>query len=333
MAYGWIGWLVAGVMLVASPALANDTQAVEGAGGLRLAKNAALRMESEDLRLGRDEVRVAYVFRNLSPHDQTITVAFPLPALDMGDLSETPHSFHFNGRDGDVVDFHLEVDGRPAAPKLDVHAINAAGRDITAALRAAGVPMVGARSDDEIERALGRLTAAQVKTLAAVDAVDADEWMPPNDVHHPKWRVRASYYWTQRFPAGGVVRIGHRYRPVLGAVPVRDLDLAKLPSELGGLGTWPDEKKGWCLTRADLRPYARSGAVLAWLEYVLKTGANWAGPIGQFRLTIAAPPGGIASACPIPGLTLTRSRAGLAADAINFTPTSDIAAAFAAPVW
>ena len=27
MAYGWIGWLVAGVMLVASPALANDTQA------------------------------------------------------------------------------------------------------------------------------------------------------------------------------------------------------------------------------------------------------------------------------------------------------------------
>lgn len=331
MAYRWILRLAAVLALLAAPAFANDTQAVQSAGGLRFARSPALRMESEDLRLAPAEVRVAYRFRNLTPRDQTITVAFPLPELDMGDLSETPHSFHFNGRDGDVVDFRLEVDGKPVAPKLDAHAINAAGKDVTAALRAAGVPLVGARSDDEIERALARLTPAQVKALAAVDAVDADEWKPPSDVHHPKWRVRASYYWTQRFPAGGVVRINHRYQPVLGAIALDDLDLTKLPQELGQLGTWACEKQGWRLTRADLQRFSGKRATLAWLEYVLRTGANWAGPIGRFHLTIAAPPGGLAAACPIPGLTLTRSAAGLAAEQANFTPTSDIAAAFVTP--
>jgi hypothetical protein len=328
MANRWIG--AATLLFAACPALANDTQAVIKAGGLTFAKSAALRMESEDLRLARDEVRVAYVFRNLASRDVTITVAFPLPELDMGDLSETPHTFHLNGRDGDVVDFKLEVDGRPVAPKLDARAVNAAGKDVTAALRAAGVPLVGAKSEDEIQAALKRLTPAQVKALAAVDAVYPDEWAQPDDVRHPKWRVRASYYWTQHFPAGGVVRVTHRYKPVLGGVR---FETAVRPGALRELGTWPDEKKGWCLTPADLKAArGRGGVDLAWLEYVLKTGANWAGPIGRFKLTIAAPAGGIAASCPIPGLMLTRSVAGLTAEQANFTPTSDIAAAFAAPV-
>jgi hypothetical protein len=31
--------------------------------------------------------------------------------VDVGDMSETPHRFHLSGRDGDIVDFLLTVDG------------------------------------------------------------------------------------------------------------------------------------------------------------------------------------------------------------------------------
>lgn len=106
---------------------------------------------------------------------------------------------------------------------------------------------------------------------------------------------------------------------------------AKLANE----GVWPDEKRGWCLTPALAReasgPDTRRPMSLAWLEYVLHTGANWAGPIGHFRLEIAADSKGVVSACPIPGLILQRRAGTLIAERANFTPSSDIAVLFLSP--
>ena len=64
-------------------ALANDSTASLDAGGLNLTFNPDIRMESEDLYLSRDEVRVVYRFRNESDHVATL-VAFPLPAMIIG---------------------------------------------------------------------------------------------------------------------------------------------------------------------------------------------------------------------------------------------------------
>ena len=323
--------ILVAILAVAGAARANDTEAVLGAGGLTFAKSAALRMESEDLRLSRREVRIAYVFRNLSDHAVTTRIAFPLPDVDVGDMSETPHRFHLAGRDGGIVNFRLIVDGRERMASLEARAVNTEGRDVTELLRRFRIPLIGARSEDEVARALNSLTPAAVKTLAAADAVYADEWKTPGDVKHPAWRVRAAYHWLQTFPARGDVRIEHRYQPVLGglpAVPLKDVTTANLANE----GVWPDEKRGWCLTPAVVRqasgPNTRRPMAIAWLEYVLRTGANWVGPIGHFRLEIAADPSGVVSTCPVPGLDLQRRGASLTAERANFTPTSDIAVLF-----
>src|SRR5258708_40371425 len=51
-------------LLLASPALANDSTAALGAGGLNLVRNQEIDLLSEDLRVGRDRIRVTYHFRN-----------------------------------------------------------------------------------------------------------------------------------------------------------------------------------------------------------------------------------------------------------------------------
>lgn len=193
--------ILAMILAMAGAAHANDTEAVLGAGGLTFAKSAALRMEREDLLLSRREVRVAYVFRNLSDRPVTARIAFPMPDVDVGDMSETPHRFHLAGRDGDTVNFRLIVDGRERPASLGARAVNKQGRDVTGLLRRFAVPLIGVRSEDEVERALNRLTPAAVKSLAAADAVYADEWKTPGDVKHPAWTVKAAYHWVQAFPA------------------------------------------------------------------------------------------------------------------------------------
>jgi hypothetical protein len=186
-----------------------------------------------------------------------------------------------------------------------------------------------------VDHALNALSPEAVKILAAAGAVYADEWATPGDVKHPGWKVKAAYHWRQTFPAGGEVRIEHRYRPVLGGLPAlsaSEVTAAKLANE----GAWPDEKKGWCLTPSVKREALsqgppQAGFAASWLEYVLRTGANWAGPIGHFRLEIAPDPKGVASTCPIPGLVLKREGRSIIAERADFTPTSDIAVLFIAP--
>ena len=51
-------------------------------------------MESQDLYLSREEVRVVYRFRNRSDRDIATLVAFPLPSMIIGEEGQL-----FNGRD------------------------------------------------------------------------------------------------------------------------------------------------------------------------------------------------------------------------------------------
>ena len=79
----------AAALLLAAPAAANDSTAENGAGGLVLTRSESIDMVSEDLFVSADQVRVRYVFRNRSPADVRVTVAFPLPDRD---LSVEQHS-------------------------------------------------------------------------------------------------------------------------------------------------------------------------------------------------------------------------------------------------
>jgi hypothetical protein len=79
----------------APPAAANDSTASLAAGGLTLTYNPHISMESQDLYLSREEVRVVYRFRNRSDRDIATLVAFPLPSMIIGEEG----NYDFYGRD------------------------------------------------------------------------------------------------------------------------------------------------------------------------------------------------------------------------------------------
>src|SRR5579872_3383862 len=113
--------LASTLVLFASPALANDSTAALGAGGLNLVRNEDVDLLSEDLRVGRDAIRVTYHFRNHTDQAVTYLVAFPLPAVD----TTTPEEANFVLPDPDrdnFVDFAVTVDGAPVTPSIDAHA-------------------------------------------------------------------------------------------------------------------------------------------------------------------------------------------------------------------
>src|SRR5206468_586837 len=67
----------AGLLALATAALANDSTATTGAGGLVLRQTADIDMVSEDLYVSVEQIRVHYVFRNRTPRDVSVTIAFP----------------------------------------------------------------------------------------------------------------------------------------------------------------------------------------------------------------------------------------------------------------
>ncbi len=104
-----------------SPAFGNDSIATVGAGGITLQTTDGIVMQSENLYLSLDQVKVHYVFENVSGQDIKTTVAFPLPPLNSEDsqLSVDPNSknpLHFEIRvNGKRVEFNEDRKSIPAA--------------------------------------------------------------------------------------------------------------------------------------------------------------------------------------------------------------------------
>jgi hypothetical protein len=69
------------------------------------------------------------------------------------------------------------------------------------------------------------------------------------------------------------------------------------------------------------------------VQYVLKTGANWQGPIGHFELHIDKGGADLVSTCPIPGLQLQRAPYGFNAGATNYMPVSNLDILFVSAGW
>jgi hypothetical protein len=288
---------------------ANDTMAVFAAGGLQFQQTNELRMEREELYLSDREVRVDYVFRNITNRDVRGRVAFPMPEIHVGDMSETPHEFHKSKRDGDIFRFRVEVDGVEVTSDFQarayVKADDGTEKDVTELLQKYQILLV----DPDFRVA--------PKELIAAGAIDEDG-------EHPTWWVRPIFHWDQVFPAGKAIRVKHSYKPVLGGTTHQTR------------GSGPVEFMApWCPDKAFYQgikklPARYDGTLrVEWLEYILKTGANWAGPIGTFRLEIDKAGADLVSLCPIPGLKLERRGKTFVAEASQYTPTSDIKLLFA----
>jgi hypothetical protein len=282
----------------AIPCTANDTSASVDAGGLVFRSSASIQIKSEVLSISAEKIEADYVFANRTNADVTTVVAFPLPDLDFAQMFHALASIPFRGQ-SNFVGFRTWVDGAEIHLMSDIHAVLTDGRDITKELQSLGVSLF-----DESGRWPPE-TGAQLKKIGAAGE--------EGDYLYPTWSTKTSFYWTQTFPARKDVSIRHTYN----AGPFRSLVT--------------DQQEEWCTDdsyKAAFRklPGKVEGRYLNGeaVRYVLKTGANWAGPIGDFTLKLDKAGTALLSTCPIPGLSLKRQGNLFIAHAENFAPRADL---------
>lgn len=282
--------LVAGAMLVAVPAFANDTAVQLTTGGLEFITNQDIEMVSEELFISREEIRVIYEFRNNGAADQNVLVAFPMPDIVPNWWSPTAFP---NGPVDNLFNFETTFNGKPVEATLHEYAF-AVGVDRSDYLREKGLSLVSfAESTSEATDALDDATTAEMLHLGLLvpDQYDVGEGMEEH--FYPMWTYRATYTWEGDFPAGETVKVEHRYTPSVGGTtgvtflsePYEDYDPAA------------DYAKKYCTDASFLQAVRKTlknkdepwsaPFFENWISYILTTGGNWGGgTIGKFRLVI-----------------------------------------------
>ena len=184
---------------------------------------------------------------------------------------------------------------------------------MTGLLKRHGVPLSTFHTRPFIDDVVAALPEAVRQTLLEQGIVG------PGEVGDfaPKWTLKTAFTWTQRFPPQRTLVVEHRYVPVVGGYWF-------LPEDLASDRAWPDH----CLDAGTKRAIAGlinpSGAArVTLIDYVLKTGANWAGPIGRFRLTLdKGRPDRVMSVC-LDGLKRTSATTWVW-ERENYVPNSDL---------
>jgi hypothetical protein len=288
---------VAAALLSQTGASANDSAAAIGLGGLELVEQGDVAMLAEDLYVSRDKIRVRYRFRNESAAPQKMLVAFPLPEVDLSEMEDMNIGWPSDNQD-DPVGFKAIVNGQSVAPKLERKAL-LKGKDVTAELKAAGVPL-GYPFGDFWER-VKQVKRSEIDKLAKKGIVEVHD--QPAQVR-PLWTLKSTYYWEQDFPSGEIVEVEHEYAPVIGG----SFFTSEGFKNFEDLSADPYFAK-FCVDRTTFAAIQKklkapakghSSGILSYtdIRYVLKTGRNWKGPIGEFKLTVdKGAPANIVSFC------------------------------------
>jgi hypothetical protein len=315
--------LASAAFCLSKSAIADDSSAALGMGGVQLTQSADIRMAAEDLYVSPAKVRVRFNFANDSARDIDTVVAFVLPDIDTSEFTESALGTTTNDP-VNFVGFQITADGRKVPFQVEQRAIYQ-GRDVTAIVKAAGLPIniVIAGSWDKLKT----LTPANRKMLEARGLTDSES----GDGEHPHWTVQTRFYWNQKFPAGKTVVLEQNYQPVTGQAFFMNEELA--PPAKGDYSY----ANNYCFdasTRGEIekqlaiagKAKAQDGAMLDALttDYILTTGNNWKGPIGHFHLTLdKEKPDNVLSLCWDGDLKKT-SATTFEASRENFAPAHDI---------
>lgn len=263
------------------PARANDSTAAIGIGGLTLTRSEAIRLDQEELFLSREQVRVNYVFTNTTDRDIETLVAFPLPDIVHSPIDRVPDY-------GRELNFRTLVDGQPARLEL-VQRASFRGRDITARLQGLGLPLVGL--GDAFAAAVNRLTPAARAPLLREELLIDGGTDGKTQLWDALWTTHTTVTRRQLFPASRSLRVEHSYVPFAGGRVGGGLnpDQRRTPE-------FREQRQRQCIDDAFLAGFDRRRAAMprgddpgyseVWLQYVLRSGANWAGPIRDFRLVV-----------------------------------------------
>jgi len=273
---------------MAVPARANDAEAEIGIGGIVLRPSKAVVMAAEDLFISKDIVRVKYRFENPTDTAVETTVAFPLPGQPRGMMDqwfamEEKHKW-------DDFGFSTRVDGVPVRLKaIELAVID--GKDVTAAVRAAGLPLDW-YLDAPFMNSIPDMPEAKRAALVKQGLLRPDPRFDGSLL--PAWDVATWFVREQVFPPRASVTVEHEYVPQAGG----SVGGALYPSfRKESPETLAQYRREYC-TDADFlngidrrlaaKPPAGKQVIMTetWLGYVLSSGAHWKGPIGDFRLVV-----------------------------------------------
>ena len=273
----------AALAALSAPLRANDSEAAVSLGGIELVENRQISMDSEDLYISKDEVRVRYRYTNHSDQDLELTISFPLPPVKADD--ETLYG------DRAVPDFtrlkfETTDDGQPVKLAM-VKRAEVGGRDVTRRLEQLGWPLEWISGTGEPPRFVANLKPAQQAAHAAEGLLR----QTAGGEYFPAWDVVTHVTRKQVFPAHRSVEVTHRYAPMIGGSVAGTLYPAVRKE-------YPEHLATYCIDKGFLAAFDRKVAARqkgddypmayseTWIGYVLSSGRNWKGPIGDFRLVV-----------------------------------------------
>lgn len=275
-------------LAISGSACANDSSAELAAGGLVLTKNSAIEMRSEDLYISAKAVRVRYRFANTSPHDLTLTVAFPMPDITTEGLDDVPAVPTQSPTN--FLAFATIVDGRPVAAQMEQKAIKN-GIDRTAYLRGLSVPLAPHLA--ATNRALDRLSRARQDELVRLGLAVEDDYDSGRGTEHhlvATWTLKTTFFWSQTFAAGRELAVEHRYKPAVGSSANTAWGSTYWPKD----SAYAERRRHYCVDDAFIASAERARRpgnpsppfIEERIEYISTTGANWKSPIGEFRMVV-----------------------------------------------
>lgn len=275
------------LLLLAGAAHANDSTGTVSTSGIKYLKNPHIDMQSEDLYISENQIRVHYRFKNTSSQDIIETVLFPLPIVPAF------IDYDFADTKGLVDSFRIYADGKPVRPQTHVRAYfersNGSLVDVTADLKKCGLsdqelmhPWTKNKDAEKLNKKIRTCSSPKIKSLLPASESNIVGWT--------SWSAQIIYSWKQTFKANAVTEIKHQYTPLVGG--------SFLPSlKAKDSKAFIDE---YCMDENFLKNFktVEEGSKLYhYLGYVLTTGANWAKPIGKFTLTIDREPNTVISLC------------------------------------
>jgi hypothetical protein len=175
---------------------------------------------------------------------------------------------------------------------------------------------------------LGPDAIAKLKAGGFVDQDTIDQGKGEEPYYRPAWDLKTKFYRDQTFPAGKDVVVEHEYRPVIGGTVAVVLNSPYIRQE--ERARYQSEYCAGPKFRKAAKRYKYDAAQERWASYILKTGANWAGPIEDFKLTVdKGSPNNLVSFCGTGVKKISPTRFELRAK--NFEPKRDLNFLFVIP--
>jgi hypothetical protein len=269
-------------------ASANDSSAELAVGGLVFTRSIEVSMESEELKITPEAINVRYRFLNLTANPVTLTVAFPLPDIDLSEADN--YSFPTNDP-VNFVGFETKVDGNPIT--FEIHQQAFLGDDeVTAKLGDVGAPLLPIGAQQLKLSQLPQATRDLLMAQRLLQQSGTDEKGQP--LYDATWTVKTSVVRQQTFPPNRPVVVEHRYRTSVG-VSFDTVLRSELRRDSALEGEVRRYRSLYCIEdsflsaidKLSIANEARRGKLQERrISYILKTGANWAGPIKNFTLVV-----------------------------------------------